>query len=44
MIGHAIFWPIIALYLDQVFPNDFGAKRHPLFFIPFLNSYFGKPK
>jgi len=38
MFGHFLFWPTLALYLDQVFPNDFGAKRHPLFFLPFFKE------
>jgi ATP-binding cassette subfamily A (ABC1) protein 3 len=28
-----IFFLILGLYLDQVFPNEFGKKKHPLFFI-----------
>ena len=24
---------ILGLYLDQVFPNEWGHKKHPLFFI-----------
>ncbi|KAL4478578.1 hypothetical protein ABPG74_006813 [Tetrahymena malaccensis] len=27
---------ILGLYFDQVFPNDFGKKRHPLFFISWI--------
>lgn len=30
-ILNIIFYMLLAWYLDQVFPNDFGAKRHPLF-------------
>lgn len=26
-----IFWGILTWYLDQVFPNEWGAKKHPLF-------------
>jgi hypothetical protein len=26
-----IFYLILAWYLDQVIPNEWGAKRHPLF-------------
>lgn len=26
-----IFFMLLALYFDQVIPNDFGKKRHPLF-------------
>jgi ATP-binding cassette subfamily A (ABC1) protein 3 len=28
-----IFFLILGVYLDQVFPNEFGKKKHPLFFI-----------
>jgi ATP-binding cassette subfamily A (ABC1) protein 3 len=31
---------LLALYLDQVFPNEWGSKKHPLFFLPCFN----KPK
>ena len=34
LICHLFIWAILALYLDQVFPNEFGVKKHPLFFIP----------
>ena len=27
---------VLGLYIDQVVPNEFGAKRHPLFFLPCL--------
>ncbi|KAL4489354.1 hypothetical protein ABPG72_019009 [Tetrahymena utriculariae] len=27
---------VLGLYFDQVFPNDFGKKRHPLFFISWI--------
>lgn len=27
---------ILGLYLDQVFPNEFGKKKHPLFFLSCL--------
>ena len=30
-ILNAIFYLILTWYLDQVFPNEWGAKRHPLF-------------
>lgn len=26
-----IFWGILTWYLDQVFPNEWGAKKHPCF-------------
>jgi hypothetical protein len=28
---NAIFYLILTWYLDQVIPNEWGAKRHPLF-------------
>ncbi|KAL4488927.1 hypothetical protein ABPG72_005714 [Tetrahymena utriculariae] len=27
---------ILSIYFDQVFPNDFGKKQHPLFFINWI--------
>lgn len=30
-ILNAIFYLVLTWYLDQVFPNEWGAKRHPLF-------------
>ena len=32
-IVNILFFLIFGLYLDQVFPNEFGKKKHPLFFI-----------
>jgi hypothetical protein len=32
------------LYLDQVFPNEFGYKRHPLFFLGFQKKTTGPYK
>jgi ATP-binding cassette, subfamily A (ABC1), member 3 len=29
-ILNAIFWLALTWYLEQVFPNEFGAKKHPL--------------
>lgn len=26
-----VFWLFLYWYLEQVFPNEFGAKKHPLF-------------
>ena len=26
-----IFWGALTWYLDQVFPNEWGAKKHPCF-------------
>ena len=31
-----IIFSIISIYLDQVFPNEFGQKKHPLFFINWI--------
>lgn len=31
-----IIFSILSLYLDQVFPNEFGQKKHPFFFINWL--------
>lgn len=30
-IGNIIFYLIVTWYLDQVIPNEWGAKKHPLF-------------
>jgi len=38
LIGHILFWSLATLYLDQVFPNEFGVQKHPLFFIPYFNK------
>lgn len=32
-IINILVFVILGLYLDQVFPNEFGHKKHPLFFI-----------
>ena len=32
-----IFYSLAASYLDLVFPNEWGKKKHPLFFIPYFN-------
>ena len=26
-----VFWGLLTFYLEQVFPNEFGAKKHPCF-------------
>ena len=26
-----VFWTLLFMYLDKVFPNEFGAKKHPCF-------------
>ena len=31
-----IIFSIFSIYLDQVFPNEFGQKKHPLFFINWI--------
>ena len=36
-ILNIIFYTFAALYLDLVFPNEWGKKKHPLFFIPYFN-------
>jgi len=28
-----LFYLIMGVYLDQVFPNEWGMKKHPLFFL-----------
>lgn len=30
------FYLVLGIYLDQVFPNEFGQKKHPLFFLHWL--------
>ncbi|KAL4454193.1 hypothetical protein ABPG74_012150 [Tetrahymena malaccensis] len=32
-IINSIIYLVLFLYLDQVFPNEFGQKKHPLFFL-----------
>lgn len=31
-----VIFVLFSLYLDQVFPNEFGQKKHPLFFLKWL--------
>lgn len=31
-----LIFSILSIYLDQVFPNEFGQKKHPLFFINWI--------
>ncbi|CAD8082367.1 unnamed protein product [Paramecium sonneborni] len=31
-----IVYLVLAIYLDQVFPNEWGVKKHPLFFINWI--------
>eukprot|EP01133_Synstelium_polycarpum_P002507 gene2507-2861_t len=33
MVVEAIIFLILALYLEEVFPSEYGVKRHPLFFL-----------
>jgi ATP-binding cassette subfamily A (ABC1) protein 3 len=33
MVASSVFYLLFGLYLDQVFPNEFGKKKHPLFFL-----------
>ncbi|CAD8078613.1 unnamed protein product [Paramecium primaurelia] len=35
-IINIIAYLILAIYLDQVFPNEWGVKKHPLFFISWI--------
>ena len=30
-ICNTIFWGVLSIYLDQVVPNEWGAKKHPCF-------------
>lgn len=41
LAGNILFWGILGIYLDQVFPNEWGAKKHPLLC---LKDYFAKKK
>eukprot|EP00828_Plagiopyla_frontata_P010922 TRINITY_DN1596_c0_g1_i2.p2 TRINITY_DN1596_c0_g1~~TRINITY_DN1596_c0_g1_i2.p2 ORF type:complete len:320 (-),score=35.73 TRINITY_DN1596_c0_g1_i2:34-993(-) len=36
LILNFFIFTIMGLYLDQVFPNEFGKKKHPLFFLSCL--------
>lgn len=31
-----LIFSVLSIYLDQVFPNEFGQKKHPLFFIKWI--------
>lgn len=33
LVANIIFWLIVFLYCERVFPNEWGVKEHPLFFI-----------
>ena len=33
LLLNMIVFLILGIYLDQVFPNEFGKKKHPLFFL-----------
>ncbi|EAR86885.2 ABC transporter family protein (macronuclear) [Tetrahymena thermophila SB210] len=35
-IINIIIFFVLSIYLDQVFPNEFGKKQHPLFFIRWI--------
>jgi len=37
-ILNIVFYIVMAIYLDLVFPNEWGKKKHPLFFIPYFNK------
>lgn len=36
-ILNILFYLIMSIYLDLVFPNEWGKKLHPLFCIPYFN-------
>lgn len=36
MFINLIIFGVLSIYLDQVFPNEFGQRRHPLFFLDWL--------
>lgn len=36
-IVNIVFYFFMAVYLDLVFPNEWGKKKHPLFCIPYFN-------
>jgi ATP-binding cassette, subfamily A (ABC1), member 3 len=37
---NALVFLILGWYLDQVFPNEWGHKKHPLFFLdPIINLF-----
>lgn len=38
MIINIILFGGFALYLDLIFPNEFGKKLHPLFCIPYFRK------
>jgi ATP-binding cassette subfamily A (ABC1) protein 3 len=38
LIINIIIYAIISIYLDLVFPNEFGNKKHPLFFLDYCRS------
>lgn len=31
LICNIVFWGLLSIYLDQVVPNEWGAKKHPCF-------------
>jgi len=38
LIMNVFIYAILAIYLDLVFPNEFGNKKHPLFFLDYCRS------
>lgn len=36
-ILNILFYLFMSIYLDLVFPNEWGKKIHPLFCIPYFN-------
>ena len=43
MFINIVIFSILSIYLDQVFPNEFGQKKHPLFFIRWMWMKKSKP-
>jgi hypothetical protein len=39
---NALVFLILGWYLDQVFPNEWGHKKHPLFFLTCFFNIFKK--
>lgn len=31
LLGNIVFWSLLTVYLEQIFPNEWGAKKHPCF-------------
>ena len=37
-VANIVFWGLLTVYLEQVFPNEWGAKKSPLFFLDYLRQ------